>query len=58
MFVLRIKHTQNYLCGKSTEILSLNQLVRLTATLLDRVRNIPFMYIVEDSIGMKWRRLS
>jgi hypothetical protein len=33
-------------------------LVRLTTTLLDRVRNIPSKYIVEDSIGMKWRRLT
>ena len=58
MFILRIRQTQNYLCGKSTEILSLNRLVRRTTTRFDRFRNIPVMYAVEDSIGMKWRRLT
>jgi hypothetical protein len=57
MFILRIRQTQNYLCGKRTEILSLHRLVRRITTLLDRLRNIPFMYVVEDSIFMKWRRL-
>jgi len=58
MFILRIRQAQNYLRRKSTEILRFHQLVRLTTTLLDRVRNMPFMYIVEDSIGMKWKRLT
>jgi hypothetical protein len=58
MFILRIRQTQNYLCRKNSEILLLRLLVRHTTTRLGRFRNIPVMYFVEDSVGMKWRRVT
>jgi len=58
LYVYPENQTQNYLCEKSAEILSLHSLVRHYTTRPDRVRNITVMYVVEDSTGMKWRRVT